>query len=152
VIDKSWEAERRVRIVRLVRKWAEGLVGETVEGRMGKKNEKDKNERDEARKWKSKTCDNDEKVVDVRKVKIMKREWKVKGERDYEDEKVETNGQKWNGGAHLPDVLPLALHLCHGLLQGKLLAGRGGDLLEPVPQSVNSRIYTSKSNMYCPEN
>jgi hypothetical protein len=58
-------------------------------------------------------------------------------------------GQKWNGAAYLPDVLPLALHLRHGLLQGKLLAGRGGDLLEPVPQSVHSRIYTIASNMYC---
>jgi hypothetical protein len=104
--------------------------------------------REEARKWKSKIGDNDEKVVEVRKVKIMKREWKVKGERDYEDEKVETNGQKWNEGAYLPDVLPLALHLRHGLLQGELLAGRGGDLLQPVPQSVNTRVYTTKSNMY----
>jgi hypothetical protein len=61
--------------------------------------------------------------------------------------KRQTKGQKWEGGAYLPDVLPLALHLRHGLLQGKLLAGRGGDLLEPVPQSVNSRIYTTKSNV-----
>jgi hypothetical protein len=144
VRDKSWEAERGRGIVRLVRRWAEGRVEEKEEGRMGKKNEKDKTEREKARKWKSKTGDNNEKVVKVKKLKIVKRERKVRGERDKKDEMVETNWQKWNGAAYLPDVLPLALHLRHGLLQGKLLAGRGGDLLEPVPQSVHSSIYTSK--------
>ena len=75
----------------------------------------------------------------VRKVREMNR---TRRERQIK-------GQKWEGAACLPDVLPLALHLGHGLLQGKLLAGRGGDLLEPVPQSVNSSIYTNKSNTVC---